>query len=426
MNLGGGPGADVLTAYLRILSGFSRDGRLYLLASALLGLTYWGGIASVLANLYLLRLGYGPEFIGLFNACGGFGYASFALPAGAVGRRWGSRRAMIAGLWVSVAGGLLLPMAEAAPEGLRSALLLVGHITLTAGFSLFAVNGSPFLVVATTPEERNHAFSVSAALGPFSAFVGSLSAGVLPGLFAPALGITLAHPAPYRYPLFIAAALLIPACMAILATRPASEEPMAQLRGGTGRAPRALIALLALAVALRTPAEGSARTFFNVYLDAGLGAPTPLIGALTATGQLLSGPVALAAPLLMARYGVSRTYLLGSAGAVLGLMPLALIPHWAGAGVGFVGTMAAISLAFPSVNVYAMALVAPAWRSTMSGALALATGTSFMLVALSGGYLISAFGFPSLYLTAASLAAVGTALFWAYFRMPRGETALAS
>ena len=65
MNLGGGPGADVLTAYLRILSGFSRDGRLYLLASALLGLTYWGGIASVLANLYLLRLGYGPEFIGL-------------------------------------------------------------------------------------------------------------------------------------------------------------------------------------------------------------------------------------------------------------------------------------------------------------------------------------------------------------------------
>ena len=48
---------------------FNRSIRLYLLATLLLGLSV-DGVYAVLFNLYLLRLGYNPEFIGLANAAG--------------------------------------------------------------------------------------------------------------------------------------------------------------------------------------------------------------------------------------------------------------------------------------------------------------------------------------------------------------------
>ena len=88
----------MITDYLRTLRLFNRNVRLYLIVSFVLGLTVWGGIYSVLLNLYLLRLGYDPEFVGLISASGYLGFAVFCLPAGALGGRWGNRRTMIAGL----------------------------------------------------------------------------------------------------------------------------------------------------------------------------------------------------------------------------------------------------------------------------------------------------------------------------------------
>lgn len=84
-----------MTSYLNTLRLFSREARLYLVTAGLIGFTIFGGIYTTLLNLYLLRLGYGPEFIGLVNAVGLFGLAIFSLPAGMLGDRWGVRRMMI-------------------------------------------------------------------------------------------------------------------------------------------------------------------------------------------------------------------------------------------------------------------------------------------------------------------------------------------
>ena len=73
------------TLYLQKLRLLGRDVYLYLLAAFLVGLTVYGGIFTVLLNLYLLRLGYGTEFVGLLNATGRFAFAAFCLPAGALG-----------------------------------------------------------------------------------------------------------------------------------------------------------------------------------------------------------------------------------------------------------------------------------------------------------------------------------------------------
>jgi len=76
------------------------------------------------------------------------------------------------------------------------------------GMSLFIVNSSPFLMAVATVELRDLAFSVQSALMPLAALAGSLFGGFAPSLLARALGLSLDHPAPYRYALLVAPLLL--------------------------------------------------------------------------------------------------------------------------------------------------------------------------------------------------------------------------
>jgi len=51
-----------------------------------MGFTAWGGLFATLFNLYLLRLGYGPEVIGRINGIGSLAFGVLCLPAGGSGR----------------------------------------------------------------------------------------------------------------------------------------------------------------------------------------------------------------------------------------------------------------------------------------------------------------------------------------------------
>jgi hypothetical protein len=76
----------MVTTYAQKLRLFNRDVRLYMVTWILAGFCFVG-IYMVLFNLYLLRLGYDPEFIGLVNAAGSLAFAILSLPAGALGGR---------------------------------------------------------------------------------------------------------------------------------------------------------------------------------------------------------------------------------------------------------------------------------------------------------------------------------------------------
>src|SRR5690606_8293601 len=119
----------------------------------MMGFTVFGGIYSLLRSLYLLRLGYGPEFIGLVAAVGMLGWALACLPAGSIGRRLGVRQAMILGLGLATVGYCLFPLAEWLPNPWRSTWLILSYLFSNLTIALFDVNSQPFLMNATTPEE---------------------------------------------------------------------------------------------------------------------------------------------------------------------------------------------------------------------------------------------------------------------------------
>lgn len=405
--------------YLDVLRDFNRDVRLYLVTTMLIGLTVDGGVYTVLFNLYLLRLGYGPEFVGLVNGSGMLVFALCCLPAGTLSGRWGNRRMMIVGLTLLTIGCGLLPFAELHTGNWQAGWLFITWCFAFIGFAMYFVNTAPFVMTVIHQSERNHVFSVQAAVWSLAGFAGSLIGGFLPGLFAIYLGVSLDQPAPYRYSLLVASLLLIPSVLAIVGTREGHTQPIKERQAKGEASPLRLIAFLTLVRLLVVTGVGTLFTFFNVYMDAGLQISTVHIGVLSAVGRLLSIPTALIVPLLTVRWGSGRTAAWASLGTAFSMLPLALISHWGAAGLGYIGTIALTSIRYPAFLVYTMERVSPGWRGTMSGAGEMASGLSFSAMALGGGYIIAAFGYRSFFLTGASLTVIGTLSFLIHLRLQR-------
>jgi MFS family permease len=409
-----------LSAYLNKLRSFSRNAWLYLITFALWGAFF--GIQGVVLNLYLMRLGYGPEYVGWVNGLGRLVMGLCSLPAGALGGRMGVRRAILVGMLLGVVGFGLLPMAEFIPPALQQGWVLATSSVGWLGGALWFVNGRPFLMGATRGDERHHVFSVSQALLPLAGVVGSMVAGLLPATFGRVLGVSLEQPEAYRYPLFLAAVLLLPGVPVLAATREVSSEEALtkkeqQKIAGAGAAPYVLIAVLSLVTLLR--ATRVETTLFTVYLDSGLRVSPSLIGVLMAVGKGLAAPAIFFAPLLIERWGQSRTILWGTIGMALCLLLLALVPHWGAAGLSYVGLTALGLIVRPAFTVYSQESVPPGARALMSGATTMAGGLSSSGMALGGGYLIAAWGFPSLFVTAAALTVGGALVLAVGLRAPR-------
>lgn len=402
---------------------FGRDVGLVMLTSALIGFTIFGGIYSVLFNLYLLRMGYGPEFVGGVNAAGALAFVLFSLPASAWGNRWGNRRLMIIGLATATIGHIGVTQAEFFADPVRSLWLLGSNALGSAGLNIFFVNVFPYLTRVTQPAQRHRIFAIQVALWPLAGFAGSLLGGFLPGLTAALLDLAPEGPVAYRYPLLLGALLLGLAAASIRLTREAGPPAKATVVSSGEKPPYTLMIFMGLTTFFQTAGEGTVRTFYNVYLDTSLHLPTPIIGAFTSAGQLLAVVCALSAPPLAARWGRRQLIVTGSVAMTFCLLPLALITHWTAAAFGFIGLVAMGAFRRPIYIVFQQESVPQHWRASMSGAVSLAYGISSAGIALGGGYMVAFWSFKSLFLAAAALTAVGGLLFWYYFRVPRGEYA---
>ncbi|MBX2997228.1 MAG: MFS transporter [Caldilineaceae bacterium] len=420
-----------MNAFRRVRSQtFARNVYLFLAIELLIGFTLDGGIFSVLFNLFLLRLGYGTEFVGVVNSSGLLAFALFSLPAGLWGRRWGIKRMLVLGMWIMLAGGILLPLAELLASPWQEWGLIGGYIAIMTGLAFFFVNSTPFLMGSVSSSERNRVFALQTALLSLAAFVGSLVGGRLPALFAAILGLTTDYAAVYRYPLLLAGIVLLPGLLMTLMTedvdprlaeRASPEAKEGASRGVIGAAPLMLLIMLVVVRIFQVSGVATTSIFYNVYLDTDLNVPTTQIGILSALGRLMAVVAALLVPWMARRWGNLNLVIWACMGTALSFLPLALIPHWGAAGIGYIGVVGLSALRYPAFIVYAMELVAPEQRGTVAGSGEMAAGLIFAAIALGGGYWISAFGFPTLFLIASLLSAIGGLSFWAYFRTIRRD-----
>ena len=204
---------------LNVIRQYKKEVQLFFLVIAALGFAI-DGVYTVLMNLYLLRLGYGTEFIGLLNAVGLLTFAISSLPAGILGTRWSNLLMLKLGVGFILVGGGLLPLAEFTPLGWQDPWLVINYALMLCGFSLFFVNGAPFLMDVVDTDKQNSAFAVQTALLSLAAFVGSLVGGIFPEFIVTWLpDLTLADPAPFRMTLMIVTLVISVAFILILTVK---------------------------------------------------------------------------------------------------------------------------------------------------------------------------------------------------------------
>ena len=396
--------------FLAALNRLGIDAR-YLIASSTIRSLTGMGITGVLLNLYVIRLGYGPIFIGLFNGIAIVTGAGISPIAGALGRRWGARRSMLTGLAIAVSGGLLLPLADLLPGNVTTAWLVGTNVVALVGSMLFYVNLTPYLAAVTGPRERSTAFSVRFSLQLLGSSVGSVMGGLLPGAFTWITGAALSNPSSYRFALLVGAGLLLAAVFFVQRGREVQAGPEVDTASGPRSTPWKLLVLVGIVSFMVTPAEAAAWIFFNVYADTVLRVPTVQIGFVVASAQLLGVPVALMMPAAGSRLGTGRAAALSAFGIALSLLPMALIPHFAAAGLGFVGVLTFGAILAPALNVYLTEVAPGEWLSSATGVSLGGTAAAFGLVSLGGGFLITALGYTGFFLISALVTAVGVLVF---------------
>jgi MFS family permease len=351
---------------------------------------------------------------------------------------------MVIGLSLMMASSILLSFSESLPLTWRGGWIIGAYCVFHSSIAIFFVNTAPFLLGSTSTEQQNHAFSIQSAMISSAAFIGSLAGGLLPGFFAGIVGSSLESAVPYRYPLLIAGIMINIGIGALLLARESRTHtpvvnPLRPRRTYPSffRVPRfdraqwrnidrQFLKLTLIVSSIRLfQITGMAvlMTFFNVYMDDGLGAPTAQVGLLTGLGRLLAVPVVLTMPLLSERWGNRDLSTAASFSAVLFLLPVAFIPTWWAAGIGYMGVMAGSSIRYTAFLLYVMSMIKPEQRSLMSGVNEMTAGLSFAAMALAGGYIIVNQGYQTLFLVGATLTFIGTLIFWGYFRgVPGGIT----
>ena len=412
-----------LYSYWHALKRLNRDVRLYLLTAMLAGFVS-SGVFAVLLNLYLTRLGYDPTFIGLVNAARQAAFIVMSVPAGLMGRRWGTRRMILAGILCYLIGHLLIPLAEFAPTNWQKTWFIGASLFSSFGGPFYWVNGNLFMMDKSSEVERNHAFSLRTAFFPMAGFVGSLVGGVLPGKLAGILQSSIDHPAPYRYTLLSAAFLFVPAFLLMLRAGDTEHIPKQspQQKSNNSPLPYALFIPMILVIILRTVGETSATAFYNIYFDSALGIPPDKIGFIAAIALFVSVPSALITPTFSTRWGNDRVLFVGMIGMVICMLPFALIPHPVVAAISYISFVLFTSATKPTLYVYRLEIVSAVWWATMSGVGGTAHGIGQFVASGGGGYLITEFGYRPFFLLSAFLTSIGAGYFWLFskgIRVPK-------
>jgi MFS family permease len=129
--------------------------------------------------------------------------------------------------------------------------------------------------------------------------------------------------------------------------------------------------------------------------------------------------------MLASRIGNRRVVMIAAFGSMLSLLPLALIPHWVAAAIGFVGVVAFSWMRYAASVVYFMEQVPRSRRATLSGATEMASGVCFTVLSFGGGFLASLFGYRILFLLGAVLVLLSGVVFWMFFHNRPGSDELA-
>lgn len=442
-------GSTGLTRYVQMVSLFSYNARLYMLH--IIGMDMIFGTWGVLFNLYLLKVGFTAEFIGLRAMLGGIAMAVAAIPAGYLSDRLGRKLSFILGDGIGAALSLV---------AIFSTNYWVLLLTPVVGALFSAMHGvaePAFMAENSDRRERVHLFSVSSGVRTLAVMGGQLLVAALP-ITADSNVIHI-----YRWATVVGIAgwflSLLPAVLLKQMAKPdespkvqpaatqatsragemtaASETGFARLQSRIPflrpiRNPLTVLKLVLVSAAVATGA-GFVIPLFNLYFHEGMHAHEHTIGHTFAIGSAMLSFSALLAPFVADRLGKVRAVLITRALSVPWIVVMALStelsaqlgPALTLAGLAYVLRTVFFNMGGPIYEAFQMEILHPGERATMVGMAMLVSSILGGLATRMGGLWMAAGDYRTPLVAMAVFYLISVLLFWVFFGNRRSEPASA-
>lgn len=392
--------ASTLRSWFDSFRGFSRDANLLLLAGAAVWVPI--GFLAVAVPVYMKRLGFEEVFIGTVLTTIGAVSVLTVIPFGIVADRVGRRRLMLVGGALASLSFAILALASGAGEFLLAAVV--------GGFAeaLFFSTWNALLTDATTPERRTSIFGLSFFLGQIGWGVGAglsfapdflLARGASLDVYRPFLGIVAAI------------ALLSPFALADVRLREhrrdRGDRSVLESKGIITKFLAANL-IIGLGAGLIVP-------LFALWFFLKFGLGESFSGPLFALSAVFNAVGYLVAPKVSERLGFVRTIVWVQVAATVLLFLIPLTGNLLAVAALFIARQALMNATWPVSSSFLMGVVRPGERAAASAVTGAAFRLPFAISTTLGAYLLTVNVDLPFFVTT-GLYAVGTLVFWLFFR----------
>jgi len=392
--------------YLEAFKSFSPNARRFLAGMFLLGIG--ANQISLLFSLYLKRLEYTEAGIGAMLSTRALGSAVIALPASLLAARFDPRRLL-------PTAAVLAAVAYASQSLSTAGAAIAASVFLAGAMStVFQVSAGPFFMRNSGERERMHLFSLNGALSMGTGLVGSLLGGGLKdGLVALGSGELFA----YRAGLLVGAGFVLASVAPFSRIEPVPIDgrvPATRLRRLEGIDVWLWIKLIFPGFLVGMGA-GLTIPYLNLYFKNVFGMSDSAIGAAVAAGQIATFAGMAAGPAIAKRLGKPRAVFITQALSV----PLILVLGWVRALplalLAYLARQVLMNMSTPIQENFSLELVPPERQSLMNAVKMLSWTGSWTIAARISGELIYRGGFATSFALTASLYALSTVCYRAFF-----------
>lgn len=408
--------------YFQRITKLSPNAKLYMVATALQGLS--SGIWAVIFNLYLnlKAVGFQPDFIGLMFTVSAIATGLVALPAGLLCERLGPKKALLIGFmanFVNIAQIVIL----------QPSILLVASLSSGLIGTVAWVAAAPFMMENSTQEERTYFFSVDWAIMIIMGVIGNYVGGLMPNLLNTFLGLpTGANGSPigYRISLGISMALALTMVIPVLLIK---EDRMLQRQKISDlisfrniRSHRTILKFM-IPTAMIGFGAGFIVPLFNLFFSLKFSASLEQIGLISSLSSITLGIGTLAAPALSKRLGRVKSIVVCEFLSMPFIMLMTLAPNLALASSAFITRNALMNMAGPISSTLQMELVTETERATTNGLMVMADGVPRALTAWVSGRMMTESDFYTPFLITTLTYFIASSLYFMFFR--KAETQIA-
>lgn len=397
-----------ISEYVSHVKLFSRNSRLYLTGSFLMGVNFH--VFQLLLNLYLKQLGFDESQIGYVVSSRAVGMTLIAIPAAILM----SRVRLKPILMISC---LLFAVFSYFIATYQALLILIGFSVLTGmAFSFYRVAAAPFYMRNSTPVERTHLFSFSFGMMLLAGMVGSIGSGKMVMLLSGMTGdIILGYQITLYIGIFVALLALLP-FMLIKATEPSREESRISLsleqlkqRGGFYFKISISNFIIGMGAGLIIP-------FLNLYFKDRFNLQPDTIGFYYFVVQLSMLAGSLSGPVLVKKFGLVRTVVITQMASLPFMLVLSYSYFLPLAFVAFVFRGGLMNLGIPIVSNFGMEMAEKKEQGLVNALLMVAWTSSWMISAAIGGTLIETYGYTVTMNITIVLYVISTIAFYIFFR----------